>query len=89
MSEIEDEFLEVPGEPAPRYNGVVKWFSPEKSYGFISVDGMPDVFVHYTGIRGTGYRNLKEGQLVDFEIVIGKKGKQAADTTVLAEKAEG
>ncbi len=48
--------------------GVVKWFSPEKGYGFISQEGGPDVFVHFSAISGEGYRNLEEGQQVEFEV---------------------
>ena len=61
--------------------GVVKWFSPEKGFGFIAVEGQPDVFVHYSAIQGSGYRNLEEGQRVSFEIEPGKNGKgpQAAN----------
>ena len=75
----------------PRFQGIVKWFSPEKCYGFIELpeesDGTrpPDVFVHYRGIRiinGQHFRNLKDGQHVDFEIVKGEKGPQANDVIV-------
>ncbi|MEY4532075.1 MAG: hypothetical protein RLZZ156_2798 [Deinococcota bacterium] len=61
--------------------GVVKWFSAEKGYGFISVEGQPDVFVHFSAIQGNGYRNLEEGTRVKFEIESGKNGKgpQAAN----------
>lgn len=59
--------------------GKVKWFSKEKGYGFIERDGGPDVFVHYSAISGTGYRNLEEGELVTFEIVNGQRGLQAAN----------
>ncbi len=61
--------------------GVVKWFSAEKGYGFISVEGQPDVFVHFSAIQGSGYRNLEEGTRVKFEIESGKNGKgpQAAN----------
>lgn len=59
--------------------GKVKWFSKEKGYGFIERDGGPDVFVHYSAISGTGYRNLEEGELVTFEIVNGQRGQQAAN----------
>lgn len=61
--------------------GKVKWFSKEKGYGFIERDGGPDVFVHYSAITGTGYRNLEEGELVTFEIVTGQRGLQAANVT--------
>jgi cold shock protein len=55
--------------------GVVKWFSAEKGYGFISVEGQPDVFVHFSAIQGDGYRNLEEGTRVKLEIENGKNGK--------------
>lgn len=59
--------------------GKVKWFSKEKGYGFIERDGGPDVFVHYSAISGSGYRNLEEGEQVTFEIVNGQRGLQAAN----------
>lgn len=59
--------------------GKVKWFSEAKGYGFISTDEGKDVFVHYSGIRGTGRRNLYEGQDVEFEMSSGPKGLQASD----------
>lgn len=58
--------------------GTVKWFSAEKGYGFIAVDGQSqDVFVHHTAIDSQGFRTLAEGQKVEFEIVSGQKGPQA------------
>jgi CspA family cold shock protein len=57
--------------------GKVKWFNPEKGYGFISCDDGDDVFVHHTGILGEGFRSLDEGQQVEFEVTQGKKGLQA------------
>ncbi len=59
--------------------GVVKWFSNEKGYGFISRDQGGDVFVHYTGIKGDGFKTLAEGDRVKFEITKGPKGEQAVD----------
>jgi CspA family cold shock protein len=59
--------------------GVVKWFNSEKGYGFISQEGGPDVFVHFSAIAGTGYRNLEENQRVEFDITQGQKGPQAAN----------
>ncbi len=59
--------------------GVVKWFNSEKGYGFISQEGGPDVFVHFSAIAGTGYRNLEENQKVEFDITQGQKGPQAAN----------
>jgi CspA family cold shock protein len=58
--------------------GVVKWFSSEKGYGFITPDdGGKDVFVHFSSIAGSGFRNLDEGQRVSFEVEDGPKGPQA------------
>ena len=62
-------------------NGVVKWFNAEKGFGFISVEGDKDVFVHFSAIQSEGYRSLEEGQEVQFEIVDGDKGPQAANVT--------
>lgn len=62
-------------------NGVVKWFNAEKGFGFISVEGEKDVFVHFSAIQSEGYRGLEEGQEVQFEIVDGDKGPQAANVT--------
>lgn len=60
--------------------GTVKWFNPEKGYGFITPeDGSADVFVHFSAIDGTGYRNLEEGQAVEFETTQGQKGPQASN----------
>jgi len=59
--------------------GKVKWFNNAKGYGFIGRDDGPDVFVHYSAILGTGYRSLSEGDRVEFEIVAGAKGPQAAN----------
>lgn len=65
--------------------GSVKWFNPEKGYGFIAPeDGSADVFVHHSGISGTGYRNLEEGQRVEFDTRQGKKSLEAFDVTILA-----
>ena len=59
--------------------GTVKWFSNEKGYGFIARPDGDDVFVHFSAIVGDGYRTLTEGQSVEFDIVEGPKGKQAAN----------
>jgi CspA family cold shock protein len=59
--------------------GTVKWFSPEKGYGFITPDdGSADVFVHFSAIAGEGYKNLEEGQKVEYEVTQGQKGPQAS-----------
>jgi cold shock protein len=63
---------------AQRIRGVVKWFSAEKGYGFITPDDGPDVFVHYSAIQSNGYRKLEAGENVEFEITEGPKGKQAS-----------
>ena len=63
--------------------GVVKWFNNEKGFGFISVEGEGDVFVHFSAITGEGYKSLEEGQSVQFEIVEGAKGPQAANVVRL------
>ena len=59
--------------------GVVKWFNNEKGFGFISVEGGDDVFVHFSAIQGEGFKTLEEGQAVSFEIVDGARGPQAAN----------
>jgi cold shock protein len=59
--------------------GTVKWFSNEKGYGFVARPDGDDVFVHFSAIQGEGYRTLTEGQTVEFDIVEGPKGKQAAN----------
>ena len=65
--------------------GTVKWFSSEKGYGFITPDdGGADVFVHFSGIEGAGYRNLEEGQKVEFEVTKGPKGDQASNVRAVA-----
>lgn len=62
--------------------GTVKWFSPEKGFGFITQADGPDVFVHFSAIEGDGYRNLEEGQAVEFDVTEGQKGPQAANVRV-------
>lgn len=60
--------------------GTVKWFNPEKGYGFIApADGSDDVFVHYSEIQGDGFKSLQENQQVEFEVGNGAKGLQAMD----------
>ena len=64
--------------------GTVKWFNSEKGYGFIAVDGGPDVFVHFSAIQMDGYKALDDGQRVEFEIAQGQKGPQAEQVRVIA-----
>jgi CspA family cold shock protein len=66
-----------------RETGTVKWFNAAKGYGFIERAGGEDVFVHFSAIRGEGYRNLEEGQTVEFGVEQGRKGLQAVDVTVI------
>jgi cold shock protein len=70
-------------EMAERVTGTVKWFNSEKGYGFISHEGGKDVFVHYSSLEGSGFRNLTEGESVEFEIEDSPKGPQAAKVTKL------
>jgi len=63
--------------------GIVKWFNEKKGYGFIEQEDGPDVFVHHTGINATGFKTLKEGDRVEFEIEQGKKGPSAVNVTVV------
>ena len=66
-----------------RETGTVKWFNASKGFGFISRDRSYDVFVHFSAIRGEGYRNLEEGQSVEFNVEQGQKGLQATDVVVI------
>jgi CspA family cold shock protein len=63
--------------------GKVKWFNAEKGYGFIEQDEGGDIFVHYSAIQGEGYKTLDEGQGVQFDVVQGNRGPQAANVTKL------
>ncbi|MBS3995078.1 MAG: cold-shock protein [Alkaliphilus sp.] len=63
--------------------GIVKWFNSEKGFGFISVEGENDVFVHFSAIQSDGYKALEEGQKVEFEVVEGARGPQAANVVKL------
>jgi len=65
-------------------NGTVKWFNAEKGYGFITVEGGDDVFVHYSAIDMNGYKVLEEGQQVSLEVGTGSKGPQAEGVRVVA-----
>ena len=65
-------------------NGTVRWFNKRKGYGFISDETGKDIFVHYSGIKMDGYKNLEEGQAVVFELTNGEKGPQATNVEVVA-----
>lgn len=67
--------------------GTVKWFDKKKGYGFIvGPEGDKDIFVHYTSIQGTGFRTLKDGEQVNYELVESEKGLQARNVEAVAEK---
>ena len=63
--------------------GSVKWFNDRKGYGFITAEGQPDVFVHFSAIEGDGFRTLREGEQVEFEIKAGDKGTEATHVSRL------
>ncbi|GAA0116783.1 cold-shock protein [Clostridium senegalense] len=63
--------------------GTVKWFNAEKGFGFLSVEGEEDVFVHFSSIKDDGYKSLEEGQKVEFDVVEGEKGPQATNVCKL------
>ena len=63
--------------------GIVKWFNPEKGYGFIEVPGRKDIFVHFSAIQSDGYKKLEEGDNVEFIVGTGPKGEQATEVVVL------
>ena len=64
-------------------SGTVKWFDEKKGFGFIEQDEGPDVFVHHTGIKATGFKTLKEGDKVTFDLEQGMKGPKAANVTAV------
>ena len=66
-----------------RITGTVKWFNAQKGFGFIAREGGADVFVHHTAIQGEGYRELVEGERVEFEVTQGPKGPQASEVVRL------
>jgi CspA family cold shock protein len=67
-----------------RETGTVKWFNNNKGFGFITREGGSDIFVHYSAIRGDGFRSLQEEQRVEFTVTDGDKGPQAQDVVVLS-----
>lgn len=64
--------------------GKVKWFNNEKGYGFIECESGEDVFVHFTGIQGEGFRTLEENQAVEFEVSEGNRGPQAINVAIVS-----
>lgn len=66
-----------------KVTGTVKWFNESKGFGFISREGGPDVFAHFSAIQGSGFKTLSEGQRVEFNVETGSKGPQAENITVL------
>jgi len=80
-------FLEIRGKGgtvSDRKTGTVKWFNDRKGFGFIRVEGEQDVFVHYSALQGEGFKTLKEGEPVEFDLVEGAKGPQAANVAKTA-----
>ncbi len=71
-----------------QYKGIVKWFNNSKGYGFIGRDDAPDVFVHFSAIQSDGYKQLKEGDAVEFDIVQGSKGPQADNVTLFKQTTD-
>jgi len=67
-----------------RIIGTVKWFNGSKGYGFLTREGGPDVFVHFSAIQGEGFKNLEEGQKVEFTVEQGPKGPQASNVTLMS-----
>lgn len=63
--------------------GVVKWFNPKKGYGFITSEDGKEIFVHFSSLQGEGFKTLKEGDEVEFEITQGEKGEQATNVVKL------
>jgi len=72
------------GKKMERLKGTVKWFNNAKGYGFLGRENGPDVFIHYSAIASDGYKSLDEGDNVEFEIVQGQKGLQAANVSKAA-----
>ncbi len=67
-----------------RITGTVKWFNAGKGFGFITREGGPDVFVHYSALQGDGFKSLEEGQKVEFNVEQGPKGPQASNVSIVS-----
>jgi CspA family cold shock protein len=72
-----------------RENGTVKWFNPDKGFGFITRESGDDVFVHHSAIQGSGFKTLNEGERVEFDVVQGQKGPAAENVARLDPPAGG
>ena len=83
MSTLQIFFLPQEAKMSERINGTVKWFNGTKGYGFLARDGGDDVFVHFSAIQGEGFKNLQEGQKVEFTVEQGPKGLQASNVVVV------
>ena len=83
MSTLQIFFLAKEANMSERINGTVKWFNGTKGYGFLARDGGDDVFVHFSAIQGEGFKNLQEGQKVEFTVEQGPKGLQASNVVVV------
>ena len=70
-----------------KIKGTVKWFNDRKGFGFIKLDDGKDVFVHYSALQGDGFKTLKEGEPVEFEVIQGNKGPQAANVIRISANA--
>ena len=79
----EDAYTDGMEEAMGQYKGTVKWFNNAKGFGFLGREDGPDVFIHYSAIQGDGYRTLKQGDAVSFDIVQGEKGPQADQVILL------
>jgi CspA family cold shock protein len=79
MTKLQLETGLSPGGGMAQYQGEVKWFNNAKGFGFLGRPEGPDVFVHYSSIEREGYKSLKEGDLVEFDVIMGTSGKPQAD----------
>jgi cold shock protein len=83
MSTLHIFFCHKEANMSERINGTVKWFNGTKGYGFLAREGGADVFVHFSAIQGEGFKNLQEGQKVEFTVEQGPKGLQASNVTIV------
>jgi CspA family cold shock protein len=81
VKELYGSFICGGGEKQQMAKGKVKWFSNQKGYGFITTEDGKDIFVHFSAIKGDGYKSLQEGDPVEFEVTQGPKGEQATNVT--------